>query len=93
MDDIRFAIYESFHHPRKLPDMATPTGGRMPPSLARWKRAATVAAAILAASECGFQPRAPPSMVVMSRCAHPRTPRKSKIMSLLTSAAASLTRN
>jgi hypothetical protein len=29
----------------------------MPPSLARWKRAATVAAAILAASECGFQPR------------------------------------
>jgi len=29
----------------------------MPPSLARWKRAATVAAAILAASERGFQPR------------------------------------
>ena len=37
-------------------DTATLTGGRMPPSLARWKRAATVAAAILAASECGFQP-------------------------------------
>jgi hypothetical protein len=38
-------------------DTATLTGGRMPPLLARWKRAATVAAAILAASECGFQPR------------------------------------
>ena len=82
MDDVRFAIYESFHHPRKLPDMATPTGSRMPPSLARWKRAATVAAAILAASECGFQPRVPKADtvsnytqvqieagIVMARCA------------------------
>jgi hypothetical protein len=32
-------------------------GGRMPPSLARWKRAATVEAGILPASERGFQPR------------------------------------
>jgi hypothetical protein len=39
------------------------TGGRMPPLLARWKRAATVAAAILAASERGFQPRTSASMV------------------------------
>jgi hypothetical protein len=29
----------------------------MPPSLARWKRAATVEAGILPASERGFQPR------------------------------------
>jgi hypothetical protein len=41
----------------------------MPPSLARWKRAATVAAAILAASERGFQPRISASVVVVSSCA------------------------
>jgi len=49
-------------------DTATLTGGRMPPSLARWKRATTVAAAILAASKRGFQPRTSASVVVVSGC-------------------------
>jgi hypothetical protein len=42
----------------------------MPPHLARWKRAGTVAAAILAASERGFQLRTSASVVVVSSCAY-----------------------
>ena len=53
-------------------DTTTLTGGRMPPSLARWKRAATVATAILAASEYGFQPHISASVVVISSCASGR---------------------
>jgi hypothetical protein len=44
------------------------TGGWKPPSLARWKRAATVEAGILPASERGFQPRDPFNLVPVYRC-------------------------
>jgi hypothetical protein len=51
----------------------------MPPSLARWKRAATVAAAILAASERGFQPRTSTNVMVVRSCVRENAPMNSQL--------------